>query len=104
MARRRYPSERRRVTLTAALGLLIGELVKQHRLDATPEQVRALVEEGAQSYEQPDEVIKWHYQDRSRLTDFESQALEQNVIDWVLARSQVAELQTTFAELTGVTG
>ena len=86
------------------LGLLIGELVKQHRLDATPEQVRALVEEGAQSYEQPDEVIKWHYQDRSRLTDFESQALEQNVIDWVLARSQVAELQTTFAELTGVTG
>ena len=84
------------------LGLLIGELVKQHRLDATPEQVRALVEEGAQSYEQPDEVIKWHYQDRSRLTDFESQALEQNVIDWVLARSQVAELQTTFAELTGV--
>lgn len=86
------------------LGLLIGELVKQHNLDATPEQVRALVEEGAQSYEQPDEVIKWHYQDRTRLAAFESQALEQNVINWVLTRSQVAELQTTFAELTGVTG
>ena len=86
------------------LGLLIGELVKQHNLDATPEQVRALVEESAQSYEQPDEVIKWHYQDRTRLADFESQALEQNVINWVLARSQVVELQTTFAELTGVTG
>ena len=86
------------------LGLLIGELVRQHKLDATPQQVRTLVEEAAQSYEQPDEVIKWHYQDRSRLADFESQALEQNVIDWVLARAQVAELQTTFAELTGVTG
>ena len=34
--------------------------------------------------------------------DFESQALEQNVIDWVLARAKVEELQTTFAELTGV--
>ena len=87
-----------------ALGLLIGELVKQHNLDATPEQVRALVEESAQSYEQPEEVIKWHYQDRTRLADFDAQALEQNVINWVLARCQVAELQTTFAELTGVTG
>lgn len=86
------------------LGLLIGELVKQHSLDAAPEQVRALVEESAQSYEQPEEVIKWHYQDRTRLADFEAQALEQNVINWVLARCQVAELQTTFAQLTGVAG
>ena len=87
-----------------ALGLLIGELVRQNGLDAKPEQVRALVEESAQSYEQPDEVVKWHFQDRTRLGDFEAQALEQNVIDWVLARCQVAELQTTFAELTGVAG
>lgn len=87
-----------------ALGLLIGELVRQNGLDAKPEQVRALVEESAQSYEQPEEVVKWHFQDRARLGDFEAQALEQNVIDWVLARCQVAELQTTFAELTGVAG
>ncbi|MBK8742263.1 MAG: trigger factor [Betaproteobacteria bacterium] len=87
-----------------ALGLLIGELVRQNGLDAKPEQVRALVEESAQSYEQPEEVVKWHFQDRTRLGDFEAQALEQNVIDWVLARCQVAELQTTFAELTGVAG
>ncbi len=84
------------------LGLVIGELVKQHNLDVKPEQVRALVEEAAQSYEQPDEVVKWHFQDRSRLADFESQALERNVMDWVLARAKVEELQTTFAELTGV--
>jgi len=86
------------------LGLVIGELVREHKLDATAEQVRALVEEAAQSYEQPDEVVKWHYQDRTRLGDFEAQALEQNVINWVLARCQVTELQTTFAELTGVAG
>ncbi|MEO8137044.1 MAG: trigger factor [Betaproteobacteria bacterium] len=86
------------------LGLLIGELVKQHELDATNEQVRALVEESAQSYEQPEEVVKWHFQDRTRLADFESQALEQNVINWVMTRAKVEELQTTFAELTGVAG
>jgi trigger factor len=84
------------------LGLIIGELVRQHKLDPTPDQIRSLVEESAQSYEQPAEVVKWHYQDPSRLADFEAQALEQNVINWVLARAQVTELQTTFAELTGV--
>lgn len=84
------------------LGLLIGELVRQQKLDPTPEQIRKLVEEHAQSYEQPDEVVKWHFQDRNRLNDFEGQALEQNVIDWVLERAQVQELKTTFAELTGV--
>ncbi|MEP6702788.1 MAG: trigger factor [Betaproteobacteria bacterium] len=89
-------SARSRVTL----GLIIGELVRQHKLDPTPGQIRALVEESAQSYEQPDEVVKWHFQDPSRLADFEAQALEQNVINWVSARAQVAELQTTFAELT----
>ena len=86
------------------LGLLIGELVRQHKLDPSPQQIRKLVEEHAQSYEQPDEVVKWHFQDRTRLNDFEAQALEQNVIEWVLQRAQVQELKTTFAQLTGVPG
>jgi trigger factor len=85
-----------------ALGLIIGELVRKEKLDPTPAQIRSLVEESAQSYEQPDEVVKWHFQDPARLADFEAQALEQNVINWVLGRAQVSELQTTFAELTGV--
>jgi len=85
-----------------ALGLIIGELVRKEKLDPTPAQIRSLVEESAQSYEQPDEVVKWHFQDPSRLADFEAQALEQNVMNWVLDRAQVSELQTTFAELTGV--
>jgi len=87
-----------------SLGLIIGELVRQHKLDPGPEQIRTLVEESAQSYEQPEEVIKWHYQDQSRLAEFESLALEQNVINWVLARAKVTELQTTFADLTGAPG
>ena len=86
------------------LGLLVGELVRQEKLEPTPEQVRTLVEEHAQSYEQPDEDVKWHFQDRTRLADFEAQALEQSVINWVLGRAQVQELRTTFSELTGVPG
>ena len=44
-----------------ALGLIVAEVVKRFDLAAKPEQVRKLVEEHADSYEQPSEVVKWFY-------------------------------------------
>ena len=49
------------------LGLILAEAVKSHNLQAKPEQVRAVVEEQAQSYERPAEVVKWFYQSPERL-------------------------------------
>ncbi len=54
------------------------------RLQAKPEQVKALVEEAAQTYEQPDAVVRWHYEKPERLNEFEALAVERNVVDWVL--------------------
>ncbi len=54
-----------------ALGLIVGEAVKRNDLGAKPEQVRALVEEQAQSYEQPTEVVRWFYSQPERLAEFE---------------------------------
>ncbi|MFX8685016.1 hypothetical protein ABTM63_19655, partial [Acinetobacter baumannii] len=48
------------------LGLILAELVKQHNLAAKPEQLKAAVEEFAQSYENPMEVIRWYYSDPKR--------------------------------------
>jgi trigger factor len=53
-----------------ALGLIVGELVKRFDLGAKPEQVRRLVEEHAESYEQPTEVVKWFYTQPERLAEF----------------------------------
>jgi len=64
---------RRRV----ALGLILGELVREQSLGAKPEQVRALVTEHAQTYEQPFEVVKWIYSDHQRLSEFEGLAVGQ---------------------------
>src|SRR5687768_9767799 len=66
---------RRRVNL----GLVLGELVKAHQLQPKPEQVRAAVEEQAQAYEHPQEVVRWYYQQPERLRELESMALEDNV-------------------------
>ena len=63
-----------------------------HGLQAKPEQVKALVQEAAQTYEQPDAVVRWHYEKPERLNEFEALAVERNVVDWVLGRRRVQDV------------
>jgi trigger factor len=82
-----------------ALGLLVGELVRREKLHAQPEQVKALVQEAAQTYEQPEAVVRWHFEKPERLAEFESMAVERNVVDWVLERARVTDVPTSFEAL-----
>ena len=84
-----------------ALGLIIAELVRNEQLHAKPEQIKTLVTETAQTYEQPDAVVRWHYEKPERLRDFEAMVLEQNVVDWILARATVTDEPTTFETIMG---
>lgn len=81
------------------LGLILGELVKAHHLYPRPEQVRAQVEEQAQSYERPEEVVKWFYASPERLRDIESLVLEENVVAWALGVAKVRDKPVNFDEL-----
>ena len=93
-------SARKRVKL----GLISAELVKRHKLDAQPEQIKALLETYAQSFEQPEEVVKWHYSDPERLKEVEHMVLEDNVVNWVLQGAKMTEKMATFDELMGKKG
>jgi trigger factor len=93
------PQAERRVRL----GLLLGEVVRGNGLQPRPEQIRKLVEEIAQSYEKPQDVINWYLSDRKRLADLETAALEDNVAAWVLDRAKVADTPVPFDELMGHT-
>lgn len=86
-----------------ALGLILAEVVKSNGLQANPEQVRAMVEEQAQSYEEPAQVVKWYYQSPERLRDVESMVLEDNVVQWALRRAKVEDKTIAFDELMGHT-
>ena len=88
---------KRRVTL----GLILAELVKSENLLATPEQVRAMVEENAQSYEHPEEVIRWYYAQPQRLGEVEGLVMESNVVEWVLGKAKVTDKAAVFDELMG---
>ncbi|MDP1675063.1 MAG: trigger factor [Burkholderiales bacterium] len=84
-----------------SLGLILSEVVRVQNLLAKPEQVRAAVEEQAQSYEHPQEVVKWFYQSADRLRDIESVVLEENVVTWALATAKVEDKAVTFDDLMG---
>lgn len=86
---------KRRVTL----GLILAEIVKTENLQAQPEQVRAMVEDMAASYEQPEEVIRWYYAQPQRLSDVEGLAIENNVVEWVLGKAKVTDKAVAFDEL-----
>jgi trigger factor len=83
------------------LGLILAELVKGHQLQAKPEQVRAAVEQQAESYERPQEVVRWYYQQPERLREIESMALEDNVVEWALKTAKVEDKPIEFDELMG---
>ncbi|WP_194723132.1 trigger factor [Noviherbaspirillum malthae] len=83
------------------LGLILAEVVKANKLEATQDQVKAQVEEFAQSYEDPQQVLKFYYSDRRRLAEVEALVLEENVVNYVLGKAKVTEKVVPFDELMG---
>ena len=77
------------------LGLILSQLVGENKLQAQPEQVKAQVEDFAQSYEDPREVLKYYYSDRRRLAEVEALVLEENVVNYVLGKAKVTTTAST---------
>jgi trigger factor len=90
---------RRRVSL----GLILSELVKQNNLKVEPAKLRETIENIAASYERPEEVIKYYYGDKERLSEIENLVLEDEAIDWVVTHASVTDKQITFNELMNPT-
>ena len=84
-----------------SLGLILSELVKVNELHAKADQVKTIVEESAQSYEHPQEVIRWYYAQPQRLSEIEGVAIEDNVVAWALSSAKVVDKPIAFDELMG---
>ena len=84
-----------------SLGLILSEVVKVNELHAKADQVKAIVEEAAQSYEHPEEVIRWYYAQPQRLSEIEGVAIEDNVVAWALSCAKVVDTPVAFDELMG---
>lgn len=89
------PQAERRVKL----GLIIAALVEAEKLEATKEQIDAVIADFADSYEDPQEVIDWYHADKSRLEGPSSLAVEANVMNFVLSKAKVTEKTVSFDEV-----
>lgn len=83
------------------MGLVVADLVRSHNLQATPEQIKAHIEELASSYEKPADVVRWYYSDMNRLGEVEAVVIEKNVTDFILSKAKVNDKAISFDELMG---
>ena len=88
-------------TRRVKLGLILAEVVKARELHAKPDQVKTVVEEFASTFEDPKEVVRWYYAQPQRLAEAEALAVENNVVQWVLATAKIKEIPAVFDELMG---
>ena len=86
-------------TRRVRLGLLVGELVRAHQLQANEVQLRVMLGEMAESYEQPEEFIRWTLGHAERRAEVEAIVTEDNVVDWVLSAAKVEDKQVGVEEL-----
>lgn len=86
------------------LGLVVAELVRKEGLQATPDQIKAHVEELASSYERPAEVVRWYFGDNARMAEIQAVVLENNVTEFILSKAKVTDKSVSFDELMGQSG
>jgi trigger factor len=87
---------RRRV----ALGLVIGELMRGAELKVDRARVQERLSELVNAYPNADEMRRAYLQNADAMRQIESSVLEEQLMDWVIARARVTDKPSTFKELT----
>jgi trigger factor len=87
---------RRRV----ALGLVIGELMRGAELKVDRARVQERLSELVNAYPNSDEMRRSWLQNADAMRQIESSVLEEQLIDWIVARARVSDKPSTFKELT----
>ena len=91
---------RRRV----ALGLLINDIIRREKLVLDPARANARLDEMVSSYGDAAALKRAYLQNADAMRQVESLALEDQVVDWILAHALVHEKPSTFKELMNFEG
>lgn len=82
------------------LGILVGELVKQHKITPDNDRIQAYIASVSAAYENPAEVSKWYSSNKQALAEVQMQVLEEQVVEKLLEGVQVTEKLLSYQELT----
>ena len=79
------PQAERRVKL----GLIVGEVIRQHNLQRDPARVDAMLENVAATYEDPQALKDYYRTNRQAMQTIEAAVMEEMIVDWVLEKATV---------------
>ncbi len=82
-----------------ALGLILGEIIKQNEIKVDDDRVRSMLEDMASGYENPEQVVNWYYENPERLQEIQQMALEEQTVDWVEQQATVTEESADFDDV-----
>jgi trigger factor len=82
-----------------ALGLLLSEIIQKNEIKVDDSKVRTTIEDMANSYERPEDVIDWYYSDETRLNEIKQMVLEDQAVDWIVSQAQVTEENVSFDDV-----
>jgi trigger factor len=91
---------RRRV----ALGLLVNHIIQREHIVVDPQRSNARLDEMVGAYGDPAALKRAYLQNADAMRQVEGLALEDQVVDWVLAHAKVRETPSTFKELMNFEG
>ena len=81
------------------LGLIIAEVLSSNNIELDEERVREKVETFAQTYEEPQQVIDYYYNNKEQLAGIQNLVLEEQVVDWVLDQVKVEDAASGFEDV-----
>jgi trigger factor len=87
----------RRVTV----GLLIQELLREHKIKLDETRLEQRIKELAAPYEKPDEAAQFYRSDRGMMAQVEASVLEDQVVDFLLSRARCTTKSITFKDFMG---
>ncbi|MEN8719884.1 MAG: trigger factor [Oceanococcaceae bacterium] len=84
----------------AALGLLLGEIIKTQQIKVDDARVEARLQEIAGDYEQTDEALSYYRSNAQFMQGLRAVVLEDQVVDDLAARAVTSEVSLSFEELS----
>jgi trigger factor len=83
------------------VGLLVQELIKQHKIKLDAARVERRVEELSAPYEKPNEAAQFYRSNRGMMTQVEASVLEDQVVDFLVERAKTKDQVLSFQEFMG---
>ncbi len=82
-----------------SVGLLFSEIIESNKIKADDAKVKSLIDEIASAYEDPKEVLEYYSKDKKAMDNIRSVAIEDQVVDLLLASAKVTDKNYSFSEL-----